>query len=118
MMSSRMPFTLNTMVLLPLLRSLPGAGALSIVLVLISMTGLDIGLLRLGRPETAADLLVALMMAFSAVTPVLWGAYILTNAWNWASGLRGIGRTRTREVRTREEASSTPDVSPPTESPS
>jgi ABC-type dipeptide/oligopeptide/nickel transport system permease component len=116
MMSSRMPFTFNTMVLLPLLRSLPASGAVSVVLVLISLTGLDVGLLRLGHPETAADLLVALMMSFSAATPVLWGAYIITNAWTWLSGVRGVGRTRTRH--TREVTSGAPDVSPPTESPS
>ena len=115
-----MPFTLNTMVLLPLLRSLPASSGVSVVLVLISVTGIDDGLLGLGRPETAADLLVALMMSFSAAAPALWGVYIVTNAWNWVSGLRGIGArgVRARDVRTHQASTGAPEASPRTESPS
>lgn len=80
-----MPFTFNTMVLLPFLRSLPVSGAVSLVVVLIALTGLDFGLLRLGRPETAADVLVAWMMSFSVATPVFWGVYMVTNAWKWVA---------------------------------
>ncbi len=85
-MSGRIPFTLNSMVLLPLLRSLPAATIASVVATLISMLGLDFGLLRLGRPDTAADQLVALMMAFSVSAPAFWGLFLALNAWEWAVG--------------------------------
>ncbi len=85
-MSARIPFTLNSMVLLPLLRSLPAAAVASVVATLISMLGLDFGLLRLGRPDTAADQLVALMMAFSVSAPSFWGVFLCLNAWEWATG--------------------------------
>jgi hypothetical protein len=81
-----MPFTFNTMVLLPLLRSLPTSSAISVIAVLIAVTGLDFGLLRLGRPETGADLVVAWMMSFSVASLALWGVYMITNAWKWATG--------------------------------
>jgi hypothetical protein len=85
-MRDRIPFTFNAMVLLPFLRSLVPAAALSIVMLLAAMTGLDFGLLGLGRPETAADELVALMMSFSLASPVLWAVYVVINAFNWAAG--------------------------------
>ena len=90
-----MPFTLNTMVLLPLLRSLPVSGAASVVAALVSMTGLDFGLMGLGHPETAADDLVAWMMSFSVAVPVFWGAYMCTTAWTWAAQwLRAFTKAR------------------------
>lgn len=82
-----MPFTLNTMVLLPLLRSMPPAAGLSVVMLLAAMTGLDFGALGLGRPETAADELVALMMSFSIAAPAMWAVYLVVNAYRWAVGL-------------------------------
>ncbi|MFN7980499.1 MAG: hypothetical protein U0Q11_01445 [Vicinamibacterales bacterium] len=85
-MSGRIPFTLNSMVLLPLLRSLPAAAVASIVATLISMLGMDFGLLRLGRPDTAADQLVALMMAFSVSAPSFWAVFLCLNFWEWAVG--------------------------------
>ncbi len=85
-MSGRIPFTLNSMVLLPLLRSLPAAAIASIVATLISMLGMDFGLLRLGRPDTAADRLVALMMAFSVSAPSFWAVFLCLNFWEWAVG--------------------------------
>ena len=85
-MQGRVPFTFNAMVLLPFLRSLPPAMGVSFVMLLAAMTGLDFGMLGLGRPETAADELVALMMCFSVASPVLWGVYLVVNAFNWASG--------------------------------
>jgi ABC-type dipeptide/oligopeptide/nickel transport system permease component len=84
-MSGRMPFTLNTMVLLPLLRSLPASGAVSVVAALTAMTGLDFGVMGLGHPETAADDLVAWMIAFNVAVPFFWGVYVVTNAWTWAT---------------------------------
>ena len=81
-----MPFTLNTMVLLPLLRSLPVSSAASIAGTLVAMTGLDAGLLGLGHPETAADDLVAWLMSFSVAVPVCWGGYMVMAFWAWASG--------------------------------
>lgn len=92
-MRSRIPFTFNTMVLLPFLRSLPPAMGASVVMLLAAMTGLDFGLLGLGRPETAADELVALMMCFSVASPVLWGVYLVLNAVNWASGFLSSRRS-------------------------
>jgi hypothetical protein len=80
-----MRFTFNTMVLLPLLRSVPASTAISVVAVLVAVIGLDFGLLRLGRPETAADLVVAWMMAFSVATVVLWCVYMVTNFWTWVT---------------------------------
>lgn len=85
-MPARIPFTLNTMVLLPLLRSLPAASLASIVATLVSMTGLDFGRLHLGRPDTAADQLVALLQSFSIAAPAFWGVYLVVNAWHWAVG--------------------------------
>lgn len=85
-MSGRIPFTLNAMVLLPLLRSLPAAGLSSLAATLVCMTGLDAGYLGLGHPETAADQLVALMMSFSVTAPVFWAVFLATNAWAWAVG--------------------------------
>ena len=87
-------FTLNTMVLLPLLRSLPPSFTVSTGAALAAMTGLDFGLLGLGHPETAADDLVALLMAFSVVLPFLWVAYMAANAWNWAAGVLEARRQR------------------------
>jgi len=81
-----MPFTLNTIVLLPLLRSLPISTGASAVATLISMTGLDLGVLSLGHPETAADDLVAWMMSFSVAVPVCWAAYMILALWTWARG--------------------------------
>jgi ABC-type dipeptide/oligopeptide/nickel transport system permease component len=85
-MRVRIPFTFNTMVLLPFLRSLPPAMGISVVMLLAAMTGLDFGVLGLGRPDTAADELVALMMAFSIASPILWAVYLLFNLFNWAAG--------------------------------
>ena len=85
-MAGRIPFTLNSMVLLPLLRSLPAAGVASVAAALVSMTGLDFGRLHLGRPETAADELVALMMAFSIAAPAFWALFLGIHAWQWAVG--------------------------------
>jgi len=85
-MSGRIPFTLNSMVLLPLLRSLPFASGASVVATLVSMLGLDFGFLGLGHPETAADQLVALMMAFSVSAPASWAVFLCLNAWEWAVG--------------------------------
>jgi ABC-type dipeptide/oligopeptide/nickel transport system permease component len=75
------------MVLLPLLRSLPTSTAVSVLLALVAMTGLDFGLMGLGHPQTAADDLVAWMMAFSAAVPVFWLIYMGTNAWAWLNGV-------------------------------
>jgi hypothetical protein len=85
-MASRMPFTLNTIVLLPFLRSVPPAAGVSVLMTLLAMTGLDFGILRLGHPDTAADELVALIMSFSVVSPLLWGIYMIASVWQWASG--------------------------------
>ena len=85
-MPARIPFTLNSMVLLPLLRSLPAAGAASIAATLISMTGFDFGSLHLGRPDTAADQLVALLQSFSIAAPGFWALYLVVNAWKWSVG--------------------------------
>jgi len=81
-----MPFTLNTMVLLPLLRSLPVSSAAAIAGTLVAMTGLDAGLLGLGHPETAADDLVAWLMSFSVAVPVCWAGYMVMALWTWSSG--------------------------------
>lgn len=78
-----MPWNLNTIVLLPLLRAIPGAGGVSVIGTLAAMTGLDFGLLGLGHPETAADDLVAWMMAFSAALPVFWVYFIGVHVWQW-----------------------------------
>ncbi|MEQ1728277.1 MAG: hypothetical protein ABL982_07830 [Vicinamibacterales bacterium] len=78
-----MRFTFNTMVLLPLLRSLPASFGASLVGTIVAMLGLDVGLLGLGHPETAADDIVAWLMAFSAAVPVLWVAYMATNFYAW-----------------------------------
>jgi ABC-type dipeptide/oligopeptide/nickel transport system permease component len=86
-MAPRIPFTFNAMVLVPLLRSLPVSGAVSVVATLVAMTGLDFGLMGLGHPETAADDVVAWVMSFSVAVPVIWGAYMLINLWKWADGL-------------------------------
>ena len=94
LMAGRIPFTLNTMVLLPLLRSLPFSGAASVAATLISMTGLDFGVLGLGHPETAADNFVAWMMSFSVLVPVCWGAYMVLAFWQWANGFIGHLRSR------------------------
>ena len=85
-MPARIPFTLNSMVLLPLLRSLPAAGAASIAATLISMTGFDFGRLHLGRPDTAADQLVALLQSFSIAAPGFWALYLVVNVWKWTVG--------------------------------
>ena len=85
-MPARIPFTLNSMVLLPLLRSLPAASVATIVATLISMTGLDFGRLHLGRPDTAADQLVALLQSFSIAAPGFWALYLVLNAWTWTVG--------------------------------
>ena len=71
------------MVLLPLLRSLPASSGVSIVAALASATGVDFGVLRLGRPDTAADVLVASIMAFSIAVPVLWAGYMVSHAFRW-----------------------------------
>lgn len=85
-----MPFTLNTMVLVPLLRSLPISGAASVIAALVAMSGLDFGVLGLGHPETAADDLVAWIMSFNVAAPVCWGAYMVIHVWTWAvQRLRG-----------------------------
>jgi len=81
-----MPFTLNTIVLLPLLRSLPVSTAASIAATLVAMTGLDVGLLGLGHPETAADDLVAWLMSFSVAVPVCWAGYMVMALWTWTTG--------------------------------
>lgn len=82
-----MPFNLNTIVLLPLLRAMPPAGGVSVLTTLVAMTGLDAGLMGLGHPETAADDLVAWMMSFSVAAPVFWGGYIVRHTWVWAAGV-------------------------------
>ena len=99
-MPARIPFTLNTMVLLPLLRSLPAAGVASIVATLISMTGLDFGRLHLGRPDTAADELVALLQSFSISAPAFWALYFVANAWKWSVEFvqHHLGRRQTPKV--------------------
>lgn len=74
------------MVLLPLLRSLPIASAVSLVAAVACTTGLDAGLLHLGHPDTAADALVASMMAFSVAVPSFWGVYVVTNGVKWLTG--------------------------------
>lgn len=71
------------MVLLPLLRSLPVSSGVSLVAALASTTGLDFGVLRLGHPDTAADALVASMMAFSVAVPVFWSLYMVSNGVKW-----------------------------------
>lgn len=71
------------MLLLPLLRSLPVSSGVSVAAAFASLTGLDFGALRLGRPDTAADALVASIMAFSVAVPVFWGFYVLANAVKW-----------------------------------
>ncbi len=81
-----MRFTFNTMVLLPLLRSLPASLGASLVGTLAAMLGLDAGLLGLGHPETAADDIVAWLMSFSAAVPGLWVAYMATNFYRWVVG--------------------------------
>lgn len=91
--ANRMPWNLNTIVLLPLLRAIPGAGGVSVVGTLVAMTGLDFGLLGLGHPETAADDLVAWMMAFSATLPVCWVYYIGMHVWQWNALRRGAPQT-------------------------
>jgi hypothetical protein len=94
-MPGRMPFTFNTMVLLPLLRSLPTSGGVSVVVTLATMFGLDLRFLGLVRPETLADDLVAWMMSFSVAVPACWGIYMVTNAWNWVtSAVEHHRRTR------------------------
>jgi ABC-type dipeptide/oligopeptide/nickel transport system permease component len=85
-MPGRIPFTFNTMVLVPLLRSLPASIGVSLASTLIAMTGLDFGLLGLGHPQNAADDLVAWMMSFSIAAPAFWGLYTIVNAWRWAVG--------------------------------
>lgn len=82
-----MRFTFNTMVLLPLLRSLPASFTASLLATVTAMTGLDFGLLGLGHPETAADDMVAWLMSFSAAVPALWGIYMATNFYAWAAGV-------------------------------
>lgn len=79
-----MPFNLNTILLLPLLRAMLPAGGVSIVSTLVAMTGLDGGLMGLGHPETAADDLVAWMMSFTVSAPVFWVWYIVQHTWAWA----------------------------------
>lgn len=81
-----MRFTFNTMVLLPLLRSLPASFGGSLVATVVAMLGLDVGLLGLGHPETAADDIVAWLMAFSAAVPALWVVYMATNFYKWVIG--------------------------------
>ena len=85
-MPGRIPFTLNTMILLPLLRSLPTATVASLVATLVSMTGLDFGRLHLGRADTAADALVALVMSFIVSVLGFWALFAAVNAYNWAVG--------------------------------
>ena len=99
-MPARIPFTLNSMVLLPLLRSLPAAIVGSIVATLISMTGFDFGILHLGRPDTAADQLVALLQCFSIAAPGFWALYLVVNAWKWAAGFvqHHLGSRQTPKV--------------------
>lgn len=98
-MPARIPFTLNSMVLLPLLRSLPAAGAASIAATLISMTGFDFGRLHLGRPDTAADQLVALLQSFSIAAPGFWALYLVVNAWKWTVGfVQHLGNRQTPRV--------------------
>ncbi|MGC4084014.1 MAG: hypothetical protein QM736_18365 [Vicinamibacterales bacterium] len=82
-----MPFNLNTIVLVPLLRAMPPAGGVSVVTTLVAMTGLDAGVMRLGHPETAADDLVAWMMSFSVAAPTFWIWYIGQHTWMWARGI-------------------------------
>lgn len=92
----RGPFTLNSMVLLPLLRSLPLSSGVSLAAAFASTTGLDFGMLRLGRPDTAADALVASMMAFSVAVPVLWAVYMASNGVKWLTAAAGDLRNWTR----------------------
>lgn len=90
-----MRFTFNTMVLLPLLRSLPASFGASLVTTVVAMLGLDFGLLGLGHPETAADDIVAWLMSFSAAVPALWAVYMATNFYAWAvAALARRGTTR------------------------
>lgn len=84
-----MPFNLNTIILLPLLRAMVPASGVSVVSTLVAMAGLDGGLMGLGHPETAADDLVAMMMSFSVAAPVFWGWYVVQHTWTWA---RAAGR--------------------------
>jgi len=96
-----MRFTFNTMVLLPLLRSLPASFGASVAATLVAMLGLDFGLLGLGHPETAADDIVAWLMSFSAAVPALWVVYMATNFYTWVVGAlarRGSTRTRSADV--------------------
>ena len=93
-MARRMPFTLNSIVLLPVLQALPVATAASFIATVTAMTGLDFGLLQLGHPETAADALVAWLMSFSAAAPVCWAGYMGVNFWKWAVGFRQHLRQR------------------------
>jgi ABC-type dipeptide/oligopeptide/nickel transport system permease component len=74
---------------------LPASGITSVVVLLLCMTGLDFGALRLGRPETAADRLVALIMAFSVAAPAFWGIYVLMNLWTWVTSLPVFSRRPT-----------------------
>ena len=90
-----MRFTFNTMVLLPLLRSLPASLGVSLVTTLAAALGLDFGLLGLGHPETAADDIVAWLMSFSAAGPVMWVAYMAANFYAWVvAALARRGTTR------------------------
>jgi hypothetical protein len=89
-----MPFTLNTIVLLPFLRSLLPATGLSVAMTLLATTGLDFGLMQLGHPETAADELVALMMSFSIASPVLWVVYMVAALWQWTTSFFAWRRRR------------------------
>lgn len=82
-----MRFTFNTMVLLPLLRSLPASFGASLCATLVAALGLDFGLLGLGHPETAADDIVAWLMSFSAAVPTLWAVYMTTNFYAWVVGV-------------------------------
>ncbi len=84
-----MPFNLNTIILLPLLRAMPPSAGVSLATTLLAMTGLDGGLMGLGHPETAADDLVAWMMSFCVSAPFFWVWYIAKHTWAWAAGLRG-----------------------------
>lgn len=78
-----MPFNLNTIILLPLLRAILPAGGVSVFSTLLAMTGLDGGIMGLGHPETAADDLVAWMMSFSVAAPVFWAWYVAQHTWTW-----------------------------------
>lgn len=101
----RGPFTLNSMLLLPLLRSLPVSSGVSLVAAFASLTGLDFGALRLGRPDTAADALVASMMAFSVAVPVFWGVYVVSNGVKWLTAAAADVRSWSQS---KQAAKSTP----------